>query len=369
MPFDDGTVQPLRIGVIVPFHRNLGQLEQCLGAIRSAAGVMPSRTVLAEMLVVADGAVDDPLTVASKWGARVLAIAGPRGPAAARTEGAATMSCDVLVFVDTDVVVEKEAIGRLARLFVAEPDLAAAFGAYDEAPADPGFVSQCRNLAHSYIHQRSNREAQTFWAGLGAMRADVFAAVGGFDERFARPSVEDIDLGYRVREAGRRIVLDPTIQGKHLKRWTFRGSVMSDLFDRGIPWTQLLHRYTALNNDLNVSRAYRICVVVSYLAVLFTLGAVWSPLTLLGTLACLLTLVVLDWSYYRFFVRQRGVWFTVRWFPLHVLHHLCNGVSFAAGTTLYWASRFGLRLPGSLPVDRWDVRRFSARTMPQSDPL
>src|SRR5262249_15079567 len=169
--------------------------------------------------------VDDPSFVAEEAGARVLAIDGPRGPAVARNRGGADASGDLIVFVDSDVVVSDQALTRFVALFTAEPDLAAAFGAYDEDPADAGFISVARNLAHSFIHQRSRRDAQTFWAGLGAVRAKVFAAVGGFDERFAHPSVEDIDLGYRVRAAGFRIVLDSSIRGKHLKRWTFRSSV------------------------------------------------------------------------------------------------------------------------------------------------
>ena len=346
----------LRLSVVVPFHRNLDQLRRSLGALRASATALTAEAELAELIVAADGAVDDPTAVAAEAGARIVTIAGPRGPAAARTIAASSATGDLLVFVDTDVVVHMDSLPRLAALFLAEPDLGAAFGAYDETPPDPGFFSQCRNLAHSFIHQRGNREAQTFWAGLGAIRSAAFAAVGGFDSRFARPSVEDIDLGYRLRLAGYRIVLDPEIRGTHLKRWTFGSSVKSDVMDRGIPWTQLLKRYDSLNNDLNITFAYRACVVLSYLAVASLVAAWWWPL-LLATVPVLLGAIwFLDRPYYRFFVTRRGLPFTLGWFPFHVLHHLCNGLSFVIGTALYLGQRItGGALPGALPLTPWPV--------------
>src|SRR5262249_45077117 len=156
----------------------------------------------------------------------------------------------------------------------------------------PEFLSVARNLAHSFIHQRSPGEARTFWAGLGAVRASAFATVRGFDERFTRPTVEDIDLGYRLRNAGFRILLEPPIQGKHLKRWTFRSSVVSDIRDRGIPWTQLLARYE-MHDDLNVTLEYRACVIVAALMVICTLASIRWPLLLLPAMAAIVALWLL----------------------------------------------------------------------------
>ena len=83
-------------------------------------------------------------------------------------------------------------------------------------------MSQFKNLSHAYVHEVGNPAASTFWAGLGAVRAAAFQRVGGFDERFVRPSVEDIDLGYRLAAAGYPLRLDPAFRGTHLKRWTLR---------------------------------------------------------------------------------------------------------------------------------------------------
>jgi glycosyltransferase involved in cell wall biosynthesis len=345
---------PLRLSVIVPFHRNLDQLRQCLEALRIAASQLPPTIGEYEIIVAADGAIDDPTDLAREKGARVLVVPGPKGPAVARNRAAELARGDLLAFVDTDVVVEGQALARLAMHFLTDPDLAAAFGAYDESPADAGFFSQCRNLAHSFVHQRSNREAHTFWAGLGIVRADAFAAAGGFDERFPRPSVEDIDLGYRMRAVGGRIVLDPSAQGKHLKRWTLWSGIVTDIGSRGVPWMQLFSRYGGMRNDLNVTFKYRACVVLAYVLVGCLVVAFWQPAFLAMVAACLAGLWWLDQPYYQFFISRRGLAFALRWFPFHIVHHLCNGVSFGLGRSLYLANRWlGVALPGSLPLTPW----------------
>jgi GT2 family glycosyltransferase len=349
------------LAVIVPFHRNVAHLTRCLGAIR---GALDGSTLIADLIVVADGAADDCSALVNQITGTLLSVPGPSGPAVARNRGAAAAHGSLLLFIDADVAIEPAALRQLVAVFRAEPDVAAVFGAYDEEPDDRAFVSQARNLAHSFVHQRSRRDARTFWAGLGAVRAEAFACVGGFDERFTRPSVEDIDLGYRLRDAGYQIVLDHTIRGKHLKQWSFWSALRTDLFDRGIPWTQLLCRYSAMQDDLNVSRAYRACVMVSYAALIFAVGAFWRPVLLWPAVACLLALVALDWPYYLFFARRRGLLFTARWYPLHVLHHLSNGLSFVTGTCLFVLSRkVGARWPGALPADRWRGRTVAARVM------
>ena len=128
---------------------------------------------------------------------------------------------DVVVFVDADVLPHADAFTTDPGAFEADPALTAVFGSYDDAPAEPGIVSQFRNLLHHHVHQQGAGEATTFWAGLGAVRADAFRAEGGFDaERYPLPSVEDIDLGTRLVADGGRILLDPLLQGTHLKRWT-----------------------------------------------------------------------------------------------------------------------------------------------------
>ena len=171
----------------------------------------------------------DAIAAAEEPPEQVVIVTVGDGPASARNSGAADAIGDVVVFVDADVLPHTNAFRRIRAVFDADPDVTAVFGSYDDAPADPGVVSQFRNLLHHHVHQQGAGEATAFWAGLGAVRADAFRDEGGFDaERYKRPSVEDIDLGTRLVAAGGRIMLDPLLQGTHLKRWTLSDMVRTD---------------------------------------------------------------------------------------------------------------------------------------------
>lgn len=361
-PFWQHPQSVLRLSIIVPYHRNRSHLQRCLEGLRRAVSAL-GRGQLDALIVVADGATEDVRDLVCRDAREyIVAIPGPRGPATARNRAAELAAGDVLVFVDSDVVVHEDALQRLAARFESDRDLGAVFGAYDDKAADAGFISQGRNLAHSYVHQRSHGEARTFWAGLGAVRASLFAAVGGFDERFTRPSVEDIDLGYRLHAAGVRILLDPQVQATHLKRWTFMAGLVTDIRDRGIPWTQLLPRYGGLHGDLNLTITGRLCVVAAWGLAVSIASAMWWRAALVPAAASILILWGLEWGFYAFLARRRGWWGAAGYFPVQVVHHLGNGLAFAIGTLLHLTARRGLTLPATLPPSPWSAEARALRT-------
>lgn len=280
-----------------------------------------------QLIVVADvePAPDD--LAALPAGALVVRVAHASGPAVARNAGAAAATADCLLFVDSDVVVPPDTVGRVAVEFGRFGDVAAIFGSYDCNPGDPGFLSQYRNLMHHFVHQRSSERAGTFWAGLGAIRAEVFRSVGGFDPAYRKPSIEDIELGCRIRDSGREIRLVKTLQGRHLKRWTAWGMLRTDLMRRGIPWMRLILARGSAPADLNLDWASRWSTVLAWGSLLSlplaARGLIWG----LPACAAFAVLVFLNLPFYRFLARHRGIGFAVRSVPWHFVHYLQCGLA------------------------------------------
>lgn len=320
------------VSVIIPVHNGARDLPRCLTALRS------STVAVQECIVVDDGSTDDSAVVARGAGAVVLSAGRCAGPAAARNLGARAASGDLLFFTDADVTVHERTIEQLLECFRNAPGVAAVIGSYDDSPAGGGFVSQYKNLQHHYVHQNSSTEAETFWSGCGLIRRDVFLEAGGFDESFSQPSIEDIELGYRLRAAGRRIVLDKRAQVKHHKRWTFWSLIKTDIFQRGIPWTVLSLRNRYLPNQLNVSSDQRVCVALIWGALAISLLALVLRSFTAAFSAILLICVVLAWNapFYRFLRRKRGISFAIRGAAMHIIYFFYCGVAFLAGMWRYW---------------------------------
>lgn len=338
-----------RLSTIVPTHNGAGVLPLCLAALRGSDLPRPEW----ELIVVNDASTDATAAIAAPWADQVLSIdRGPRGPAFARNRGVEVARGEWVVFIDADVVVHADTLRRfLDRL--SPGTIAAVFGAYDDSPPAPGFLSVYRSLLHRYVHLGGAGAAQTFWAGCGAVRRSVFLSVGGFDERrFRRPQIEDIELGYRLRDRGFRVELDPEIQGAHLKQWPWLGSLRTDLLDRGVPWIRLLleRPHTASRPSLNIESGERFRTVVAWIALLLLVaaGLAWNGLLAAIAAALILGIVLSNYRLYGWFAAQRGWLFALGVIPMNLTYYLLNGIAVGVGVVLHVAQRLGFRF-GSAP--------------------
>jgi GT2 family glycosyltransferase len=262
-----------------------------------------------------------------------------RGPAWARNDGVCRASGNVVVFIDADVAVHQDAFTRVRAAFTDEPALAGVFGSYDDNPEAPGLVSRFRNLLHYHVHQTSSGLATTFWAGLGAMRRDVFLDSGGFDAtRFRAPLVEDIELGMRIVEAGARVRLDPGLLGTHLKRWTLRKMIWTDLTRRGAPWVAMLLRRRSTSSALNLAWRHRLSAA-GWLWALSGLLRLRTGPAVGGVSAVLL----LNRSFYGLLARKLGPAGAGIGVLLHGLHQLTAVASVPVGALGYARERRSAR--------------------------
>lgn len=253
-------------------------------------------------------------------------------PARARNIGAARATGDVLLFVDADVELHPDAVDRVRHEFDVDPELAALFGSYDDAPEAPGIVSAFRNLLHHHVHQSAPGPAKTFWTGLGAVTREAFEEVGGFDERL--DWLEDIDLGMRLAAARRPIRLVPTIQGTHLKAWSVWTMVKTDFIGRGVPWVQLLLRHRGSATALNLGWRHRLSALASVAAVVLV-----ARRHLLGAAAAGAALVALNRPFYRLLHRRRGPAEAGAGVVLHALHHLTGVAAVPVGLVRHLLDR------------------------------
>lgn len=383
------------ISVIVPVRNDPALLDQCLRAL--AASEHPDF----EIIVVDDASTDSTLEVAQRHDVRVITAPDHAGPAAARNRGAWAARHGYLFFVDADVRVEPGTLARVAEKFRSSPEVDAFFGSYDTRPGAPGVVSQYRNLLHHFVHQAGKQRAFSFWSGCGAIKRSVFLELGGFDTGYSSASIEDIELGARLRRAGHRVELVKSLQVKHMKRWTLWNMVRTDVRNRGIPWTLLLLRQRKIPNDLNLRYSQRwsaaaaaallltlalgtwrhpalpILPALTYLALAVAerwtsrlpgswartttsatiLGAavaagVLTPLGdalihpwALGTLGFLLAIVLLNLRFYLFLARVKYPSFVLLVLPLHVAYYLYSSFAFVAGLILHLRRRAARAAP------------------------
>lgn len=190
------------VAFIIPVHNDAERLAACLASLPRDGAV--------EVVVVDHGSVDASRRVASDKGARVLALArSVPNVASLRNQGARAVSSELVAFVDADHTLDPGWLAA-ARVAVTPPDVGAV-GAQYHGPAEGTWVQRW----YDGFRDHSAVPGLAAWLGAGnlVVRREAFVAVGGFDESLE--SCEDVDLCFRLREAGWSVVNEPGMRSTH----------------------------------------------------------------------------------------------------------------------------------------------------------
>lgn len=188
-----------------------------------------------EVIVVDDGSDDETGALAAKAGAKVIRNKTNLGPAASRNAGLRAAGTDLVAFLDADCLApQPDWVDRMAAhlewpdMVLVSPRIVGA-GSFADAGrlqravssyeresspldmgADPSFVAAGRRVP--YVPS----------AAMLARREPLLA-LGGFDERLRFG--EDVDLVWRLNEAGSFCYFDPGVQVEHLTRTNVAASL------------------------------------------------------------------------------------------------------------------------------------------------
>ena len=234
------------VTVIIPVKENDSHIDFCLKALYK------NEVCPLEIMIVLDG-WNRTFNEIPKTIDLTIIEAEKKGPAYCRNLGAMKAKYDFLCFIDSDVEVYENAL-EIALKAITVRSLDGVIGSYDDSPTSQKTISLFRNLLHHYHHKQNDKCMGVFWGAFGMIKKDAFKKVNGFDETFSHPSIEDIDLGYRLFDAGYKVSLEANILLKHRKNWTLKKMVFTDIFLRAKPWTILLkNRNKTITTKLNAS--------------------------------------------------------------------------------------------------------------------
>jgi len=333
------------LSVVMPVHDGGPRFLLALQAL--ALSELPRQSW--ELVIVDDASTDETAVVAAQYADKLLRLRqAPRGPGYARNRGFELTLGDSVAFVNADVMVETNTLRWALELLSENADVGAVFGSCDSSPMNRGVLSEYRSLVQRFYHRRDAEDAVTFSSACGIVRSSVFENAGGYDEwHFSRRQLEDLELGQRIRGLGKRIVVHPGIRAAHLRRWTFRRMIATEIFDRAVPWMRLMKgQLTHDRGGVGVRRprvAKNINILVTWLGIIAGMLA-WSrhsiPLGLV-TVTCLAVLLVNSTKQLAFISRERGLGFAAMSVPLDLLYYLVAGVGLLFG----WIARHVLGEP------------------------
>jgi glycosyltransferase involved in cell wall biosynthesis len=294
-----------KISVIVPTYNAARTLGETLHSI--FASEYPDF----EVIVVDDGSKDNSADVAAQYPCRLLRLAKNIGASRAKNAGAEQAAGDIVFFTDSDCLIRPDAL-RLIADNLADGAITGVVGLLDTRLRYQDFPSQYKNLWMHFTYLRLPRQVGVFYTSAAAARRSAFAALGGFDSNYTGASVtEDIDLGQRFLTAGHVLVSEKRLLVEHLKHYTWRDLLTTDLWRASALTKILLRKKLAQRGQkqkyyASVPWYFALGVPLSWLAVVFLPAALLWPPAAAAAVLCFLGILLLNLPFLTFLRQQRG---------------------------------------------------------------
>lgn len=287
-----------------------------------------------EVIVIDDASTDDTPQAVERFDLRYYRQERRQGPAAARNRGAALAGGEWLVYADADTVFAADTMEQIDKA-LRDCDADALVGSYAGRPANPGFMPRYKGLWEQVAidgvlaaHGGAYIPYNTWAPRPGVVKKDVFESAGGFSESFKGADLEDMDLGYRLTAAGRRIYFVPAIKIKHHYPATFWKEIRP-FARRCVIWMGMKRSHGLFDAAGEGSPVQALAHMTGFAAFgLFVLGLLWPVLWLPAAVllaayfAAAHGFIFLTW-------REEGLWFAVRAAGVYWVHTIVLG--FAAG--------------------------------------
>ena len=199
----------MKISIIIPVYNSSLTLKECLEAIFN------SNFKNFEVIVISDNSTDNSVGIAKQYQCKIIELSENKGPAFARNEGAKISEGDILLFVDSDVIIKKDALNYLSEKFL-QNEIDAIQGIYSHEPTYKSIITQYQMSYNCYyIWPENKKYASTLSTCCLAIRKKIFLNLKGFNVNFKRPSAEDEEFGYFLIDKGYKILILRELNVEH----------------------------------------------------------------------------------------------------------------------------------------------------------
>lgn len=295
-----------------------------------------------ELIVVNDRVTDGSLDGLREFlGVKIVDNDGPRGPAAARNAGARAATRPILLFMDADVFVAPDTLGKLVMEYNRLGS--DAIIAVQDAAALPGEASRYKNLWMRYTYLRTPETVDLFYTTCAVIKKESFWAAGGFDENYTEPSVEDTAFGRALAARGFSVAVAKDVAVTHWKTYTAPGLIKTT-FKRGRAMARCVMRTRGRGggNRTSVPTASVLAVIAAGLLPIWVfVGVLAGAAGIFGAAANFAALYVLSAGWLRYLWRNDfrvALW--ALWFlPVELCAAFAGGVC-GVGGYVFWGKKY-----------------------------
>ena len=205
------------VSVIISTYNAGNTIEQCVAA------VLMQDYPNVELIIVDDCSFDDTVNRVAKYNKKLIINETNSGISYSRNAGARVSSANILIFLDSDVVIQKNGVSSLVKYLLSEKNIKVVAGKYSENTQQLNFISDYKNMDLVYRTNMSTDYNISFTSFFFAIRKADFMAVHGFTDvftGFTAPSAEDTLFAYKLSGGENLVCLKANVFVDHLKTYS-----------------------------------------------------------------------------------------------------------------------------------------------------
>ncbi len=173
-----------------------------------------------EVIVVNDGSRDSTPEIVKEYPVKLITTRN-KGLSSARNTGLYNAKGDIIAYIDDDAYPDAHWLDYLAYAYTTSSH--AAMGGPNIIPAEDGPIATCvANAPGGPVHVLSTDEIAEHVPGCNlSVRREVLVQIGGFDPIY-KAAGDDVDVCWRIQEAGYTIGFHPAALVWHHRRNSFK---------------------------------------------------------------------------------------------------------------------------------------------------
>ncbi|MBI2996296.1 MAG: glycosyltransferase [Candidatus Melainabacteria bacterium] len=305
------------ISIVIPSFNSLKTITKLIKSIEE------SIKKPYEVIIVDDCSVDGSINIVLNnypW-IKTIKLNKNSGPSKARNIGVEVANKEIILFLDSDVILTPVAIEAVEKRHKNYPDIAGLQGHYHWEAANPGSFPSYKALINHFWYRGSNESTEVNFLVTYActIKKQILLEAGGFSELYKGADVEDYELGYRIAKKY-KLLHEPMLEVYH----HFPGFIKNtrNYIDRGMKWFPLFVKNKKFDTSGATSSNEAISRLLGILSFASLIPALINKNLLSIFLITTILYLLVNLKFFIFCFQKKGI----KYFLLGIFFHYVSSI-------------------------------------------